>query len=56
MIEMDYAGKFTVLLPVSTTYDDRVQRNEEYHRKIEVLKEIIAILQDSDRGIIDLRL
>ena len=54
-IEMGYLGKFTVRLPISTKYDDKVSGSEEYKRQIETLQQIISLLDQTDRGIIDLR-
>jgi cell division protein FtsQ len=54
-IEMGYMGRFTILLPISTEYDDTVHGNEAYHREIDVLQQIIALLDQTNRGIIDLR-
>lgn len=54
-IEMGYMGRFTVYLPISTEYSNTTHSNEEYNRKIETLKQIVSLLDEADRGIIDLR-
>ncbi|MDF2838967.1 MAG: Cell division protein FtsQ [Evtepia sp.] len=54
-IEMGYLGRFTVYLPIRTEYSDATHNNEEYNRKIIELKQIASLLDEADKGIIDLR-
>lgn len=54
-IEMGYLGRFTVYLPIRTEYSNNTHSNVEYNRKIETLKQIVSLLDEADRGIIDLR-
>jgi cell division protein FtsQ len=54
-IEMGYMGRFTVYLPIRTEYSNVTHSNEEYNRKVETLKQIVSLLDEADRGVIDLR-
>lgn len=54
-IEMEYMGRFTVYLPIRTEYSTVTHSSEEYNRKIETLKKIVELLDEADRGTIDLR-
>lgn len=53
-IEMDYIGKFIVKLPVNTESRE-VYGDSKYDRKIEILKLVVDHLDETDRGVIDLR-
>lgn len=54
-IEMGYMERFTVYLPISTDYNSAAHKNEEYMRVVGNVKQIEEMLDDTDRGIIDVR-
>lgn len=53
-IEMSYSGRFTVKLPIRAEGGVGEQASDSYDLKIRALKEIVANLNETDRGIIDL--
>lgn len=53
-IDLDYQGRFTVRLPVTTEYNEAQKRTEGYSLKIAALVEMVKLL-DMERGTIDLR-
>lgn len=53
-LEMDYMGRFTVRLPFKGDGGSLEQEGGKYSLKIEALGKIVALLSETDRGIIDL--
>ncbi len=53
-IEMDYLGIYVVRLPVNTE-NSEWNINSKYGRKIDVLEAVVGQLDETDRGVIDLR-
>ncbi len=55
-LEMDFAGRFTVQLPLVPTTDSLEDGIDLYERKIQILQETILMIEEGESGIIDLRL